>query len=123
MSPRSGEFMASALERLATARAALPAGPAGAVSSAYYAVFYAARAALSERDRYAKTHSGTWHLFHEQFVVTGEFGVDLHSAAAGLQQRREAADYDAATMTQAEAAELIAVAERFVAAVRTLLGD
>lgn len=46
--------MAGARERLASARLALDAD-------------YAARAALSEDDRYAKTHSGTWSLFREVF--------------------------------------------------------
>ena len=121
MSPRSGEFMASAVARLAIARAGLSADPAGAVSAAYYAAFYAARAALSERDRYAKTHGGTWHLFHEQLVVDGAFDPDLYRAAAAMQERREAADYDAARMNEPEAAELIDVAERFVTAVNDLL--
>jgi hypothetical protein len=34
------------------------------VSDAYCAVLYAARAALSERDRHSKTHRGTWAGFH-----------------------------------------------------------
>ena len=36
--------------------------PAVLVSAAYYAMLNAARAALSERGEYAKTHSGTWTL-------------------------------------------------------------
>ncbi|MBW8060794.1 MAG: HEPN domain-containing protein, partial [Solirubrobacterales bacterium] len=32
---------------------------AGAVSIAYYAMLYAARAALSEDDEHARTHGGT----------------------------------------------------------------
>ena len=52
MSPRSEEFMAVARERAALAATALGAGsPGGAVSAAYYAMLYAARAALSEEDR------------------------------------------------------------------------
>lgn len=121
MSPRSEEFMTSAVARLRTARGAGSADPAGAVSAAYYAALYAARAALSERDHYAKTHAGTWHLFREHFVLSGEFDADLYRAAARMQQRREAADYDAATLPEAEAAALIAVAERFVAAIGDLL--
>ncbi|MGH2963249.1 MAG: HEPN domain-containing protein [Solirubrobacterales bacterium] len=64
MSPRSAEFLAEARKRLRTARAALGVrDPAGAVSAAYYAMLYAVRAALSEEDRYAKTHAGTWGEF------------------------------------------------------------
>ena len=51
-----------------------PAGghAATAVSTACYAMLYAARAALSERDRHARSHAGTWGLFREEFVLTGE---------------------------------------------------
>jgi uncharacterized protein (UPF0332 family) len=51
------------------------------VSAAYYAMLYAARAALSEQDRYAKTHSGTWTLFRETFVRDGRFDPALARAA------------------------------------------
>jgi uncharacterized protein (UPF0332 family) len=43
----------------------------GAVSAAYYAMLYAARAALSERDEYARTHRGAWHLFHTGGSISG----------------------------------------------------
>jgi uncharacterized protein (UPF0332 family) len=46
---------------------------ATAISTAYYAMLYAARAALSERDRHARSHAGSWSLFREEFVLTGEF--------------------------------------------------
>jgi integrase len=36
---------------------------------------FAARAALSERDQDAKTHRGTWSLFHQEFVAGGTFTV------------------------------------------------
>src|SRR5687767_3247539 len=72
MSPRSAELLAVARERLEAAGALLERelwGPA--VSDAYYAILYAARAALSERDRNAKTHRGTWTAFSEEFVASG----------------------------------------------------
>ena len=74
MSPRSVEFMDQARDRAVIARVLLAAGhPEGAVSAAYYAMLYAARAALSEGDEYARTHGGTWHLFFERYVTTGAF--------------------------------------------------
>ncbi len=36
-------------------------------------MLYAARAALSEEDLYAKTHSGSWTLFNDAFVRTSRF--------------------------------------------------
>ncbi len=50
MSPRSQEFMDQARDRAALAREALASGHLeGAVSAAYYAMLYGARAALSDR--------------------------------------------------------------------------
>ncbi len=72
MSPRSEELLASAEERLAGARDLLVTGhPETSAAVAYYAMLYAARAALSERGLNAKTHRGTWAIFRESFVATG----------------------------------------------------
>jgi uncharacterized protein (UPF0332 family) len=123
VSPRSEEYLDSAVARLATAQAALSLDPASTVSLAYYAAIYAARGALSERDRYAKTHKGTWHLFSEEFVTAGPFDRKLAGAAASLQRQREAADYDAARLSESDAAAALDIAERFVGAVQAMLTD
>jgi uncharacterized protein (UPF0332 family) len=91
-----------------------------AVSTAYYAMLYAARAALSERDRHARSHTGTWALFREEFVLTGEFDEELAQAAQRAQARREASDYAAESFELSEAEQIVATAERFVAAVEAL---
>jgi uncharacterized protein (UPF0332 family) len=113
--------MASAKVRLELARSAPEVDPAGAISAAYYAMLYAARAALSEQDQYAKTHGGTWHLFHDAFVAPGMFDEELYGLAAGRQRLREAADYDAATPSPEDARAIVRDAERFVAAVEAML--
>ena len=121
MSPRSTELLARAREGLASARVLVAGGHAAtAVSTAYYAMLYAARAALSERDRSARTHAGTWAAFREEFVVTGEFDPGLARDAQRTQARREASDYAAESFELAEASEIVAVAERFVADVEHL---
>ena len=74
-----------------------------ALSGAYYAMLYAIRAALSERDVYAKTHRGAWNEFG-RFVATGEFDGDLVAAAQRVQSQREDADYDAWLVPRDEAA-------------------
>lgn len=123
MSPRSHELMASARECLEGARAQLAAGlPTRAVGEAYYGVLYAARAALSERDLGAKTHTGTWTLFAETFVRAGPFDRELTRFAASLQETREGTDYDARAVSRAEAEAIAERAERFVAAVAEMLG-
>ena len=115
--------MASARERLEHARLSLTAGfLSGAVSSAYYAMLYAARAALSEEELYAKTHSATWSVFNETFVVSGRFDADLASAGQQVQRLREAADYDARVIAQEEADAILVQAEQFVAAIASMLG-
>jgi uncharacterized protein (UPF0332 family) len=124
VSPRSEEFLASANDRLRAAHAALAAGfPSLAVSAAYYAALYAARAALSEEDRYTKTHRGAWNLFGELFVSTGRFDSGVFAAARRIQEFREAADYDAREISREQAHAIIVDGEKFVAAVVELLGS
>lgn len=119
MSPRSQEFMDSARERLTLAATALESSLlGGATSAAYYAMLYAARAALSERDLYAKTHAGTWNLFGETFP---RFDVELLREARGTQRVREGADYDAVAVSPERGAAVVELAQRFVAAIEQML--
>jgi uncharacterized protein (UPF0332 family) len=116
--------MTSARERLRAAQVDLEAGFAGpAVSAAYYAALYAARAALSEEDRNAKTHRGAWSLFGEVFVLTRRFDSALAAAARNIQELREAADYDARAVSGDEAGRIVEVAEQFVDAVAAMLDN
>ncbi len=124
MSPRSEEFMGQARDRLADARAILDtAHPAVVVSTAYYAMLNAARAALSERNEYAKTHSGTWTLFSRVFVSTGEFDQALSALARRAKEAREQGDYEAAPPSAEEATEFVAGAGDFIAAIERLLSQ
>ena len=114
--------MDQARERLRQAQHDLGEGfLAGAVSIAYYAMLYAARAALSEDDEHARTHSGTWHLFHQRFVATGAFDEDLHVLAHRAQRTREQGDYEAVTPEPSEAKAIIEGAADFIAAVERML--
>lgn len=124
MSPRSREFMQQANERLAVARDMIAAGhPTAAVGQAYYAMLYAARAALSERDQHAKTHSRVWTLFAEEFVRSGAVPTDVGGVGQRTQRTREQADYEAEEFDEADARTILTDAERFVAAIRAALGD
>jgi uncharacterized protein (UPF0332 family) len=114
--------MDQARDRVEGARVTLAAGHLEvAVSAAYYAMFYAARAALSERDEYARTHGGTWHLFHERYVTTGAFDEDLHSLAHRAQRAREGGDYEAITPSRADAEKFVAGAADYLAAIEHML--
>jgi uncharacterized protein (UPF0332 family) len=124
VSPRSVEFIEQARDRSQLAREALASGHLeGAVSTAYYAMLYAARAALSEHDEHARRHGGTWNLFYRRFVTSGAFDQDLHSLAQQAQEAREGADYEAKTPPAEEAERYVAGAGEFLAAVERMLGE
>jgi uncharacterized protein (UPF0332 family) len=114
--------MSQAHDRVALARVALGSGHMeGAVSASYYAMLYAARAALSERDEHARTHRGTWHLFRERYVIADVFDQHLYALAQKAQEAREGGDYEAITPSRSDAEAIVAGAGDFVAAVERML--
>lgn len=107
---------------MAAARVLLDARlPENAAAEAYQAMFSAARAALSERDREAKTHRGTWSLFEDMFVRPGAFEERLRTAARNAEELRYDSDYRLGGASQEEAKRALADAEDFVAATRSML--
>lgn len=120
MSPRSSEFLEAARRRLAAAEVAAAEDPSTALSAAYYAMLYGARAALSERGISAKTHRGTWHELRVAFVASGEIDAELAADVQKLQPEREHADYDAWPASAHEAQRAIELAHRFLGAVEEL---
>ena len=114
--------MAQARERLADAQAIQGTAHAPVVASAaYYAMLYAARAALSEHGEFAKTHSGTWTLFSQVFVAPGEFDQALSAMARQAKDAREQGDYEAAPPTAEEADRFVAGAAAFIAEIERVL--
>jgi uncharacterized protein (UPF0332 family) len=120
MSPRSTEFLDAARRRLVAASAVEEEDPSTALSAAYYAMLYAARAALSERDVYTKTHRGLWHELRRVFVETGELDADLVASVQKIQPEREQADYDAWAAPAEDARHAIELAGTFLAAIDEL---
>ena len=120
MSPRSSEFLGAARRRLAAAEVAVNEDPSTALSAAYYAMLYGARAALSERDSSAKTHKGTWHEFRSVFVEDGTIDAELAAEVQKIQPEREQADYDAWSAPAEEAQRAINLADRFLTAIEAL---
>ena len=121
MSPRSSEFLQAARRRLAAAEVAANEDPSTALSAAYYAMLYGARAALSERDSSAKTHKGTWHEFRSAYVESGAIDAGLAAEVQKIQPEREQADYDAWSAPPEEAQRAIELGRRFLAAIEALL--
>jgi uncharacterized protein (UPF0332 family)/predicted nucleotidyltransferase len=120
--PRTREMLDQADEWLRDARLVVDGGGrSGAISISYYAMFYAARAALSERDLVVRSHNGMWHLFRQTYVEGGDFDPQLARAAAATQEPREDADYRAKRFSEEQVRETLELAERFVAAVRELI--
>jgi uncharacterized protein (UPF0332 family) len=123
MSPRTEEFLEQARDRLAAARQALDSQhPTVAVSVAYYAMLYAARATLSEEDANARSHRGIWNLFRIDYVVTDAFDAGLFTLAQHAQVAREGGDYSAVTPAEDEAKRYVDGAGDFIAAVEKMLG-
>ena len=108
---------------LASARRALDDEDAELVANrAYYACFHAARAALAGEGEEPKTHSGTHNRFALLFVATGRVPTETARALPYAAQVRERADYNAFAVTDLRAvSDLLADAERFVAAVRAVV--
>ena len=108
--------MARAHEKLEVAKRLLAEDfYADAVSRAYYAMFYAARALLAERDVYPKTHRGVISQFGLLFVKTGQFEREIFDFFVRAQEDREEADYGVLAEIEAEEVkELIEGAAVFV---------
>jgi uncharacterized protein (UPF0332 family) len=121
VSPRSDELLQAAKRRLAAASVVLDEDPSTALSAAYYAMLYAARAALSERDVSAKTHRGIWHELRRALVDTGELDADLAASVQKIQPEREQADYDAWFAPDEDARKAIDLAQQFLAAIEAVL--
>lgn len=122
MSPRSREFYDRAGERLEGARKNVAQGEyAIAAGAAYYAMLYGARAALSERDLRARTHRGTWNLLRQTLVAEGSLSAELVAEAERMAELREGADYDAVEVEREPAQRAVDSAERFLAALDSLL--
>ena len=121
MKPRSEEYLGEADRFLAAARVLLEAElPENSAAEAYHAMFSAAGAALSELDRDARTHHGTWTLFDRLFIRQDLFDARLRDAARNAEELRYDSDYRLGGATQQEANRVLADAEEFVAAVRAM---
>lgn len=108
--------MERAHEKLEVAKSLFGTGfYSDAVSRAYYAMFYAARALLSAKNIYPKTHRGVISQFGLKFVKEGEFEKEIFDLFARAQEDREEADYGLLSETDDdEAKKIIEGAEKFL---------
>ena len=95
-----------------------------AVSRAYYAMFYCAKAMLLTKGITTKKHASTISLFCEKFVKYGDFPEELASYLIDAFRKRQIGDYDVFVMpTKDEAKDLITKAELFVEEVKKRLEE
>ncbi len=77
------------------------------VSRTYYAMFYAAEAALLSKDLTQSTHTGIHRLFGEHFVKTGIFPASMGKNFSRAFSKRQLGDYDVdLSLTAEEALQL-----------------
>lgn len=94
----------------------------GATNRAYYACFYLAQAALVGVGEEPKTHAGTHTRFRYHFAAGGIISLEIASILTDTFAARQRLDYDALAVTDPRAAsDIVADAERFVAAVRNVV--
>jgi uncharacterized protein (UPF0332 family) len=108
--------LARSREELAAARNLANSGfPRQAISRAYYAAFYAARAALEAAgEPSTKTHSGMRSRFSDLARSNPGIGAGVGRALSQLGTDRAEADYDEPTITIEEANDAIAKAQQVV---------
>ncbi len=95
-----------------------------AASRAYYAVFYAATAALLNEGSEFSKHSGVIASIHQRFVKTGKLTKEQGKELNWLFEIRSVGDYGGtAHVTQIQAERAIQAAESFVSAMKDLLNN
>ena len=119
MSEREVRELASKAERsVVAARRLLEAGDYDfAVSRAYYAMFYVARALLLTRRVRRSKHSGVLAAFASEFVRSGELPAELFALLRDGFEDRGESDYGLAVISEDQARVGIEGAHRFVRAV------
>lgn len=92
------------------------------VSRAYYAMFYAAKAAAVSEGIRASKHSAVVAAFGQLFASTGRLPKHLHAALMAAFRDRQLADYNPSwEPTRQDVDARLAQAEEFVAAVASVL--
>ena len=93
-----------------------------AVSRAYYAMFYVARALLEQKDITPKTHSGLRNQFGLHFIKTGDLPERFAAMLNNAEDLRNLAEYAEERIITREDAEItLREAQEFVAFLADLL--
>ena len=96
----------------------------GAISRAYYAVFYLAQAALAAKDISRSKHSGVIAAFGEHLTKKGVLPEDLHKAFLHLYDSRITSDYGVEDAPSPdETKEALEAARKFTKSLETYLQE
>lgn len=94
-----------------------------AVSRAYYAMFYAAKAALLAEGVDLRRHSSAVTKFRELFVITGRADAEYLRYLGRAQSARERSDYAPFVPLSKEGTEeILNTAGEFIAKIKEILG-
>ena len=94
----------------------------GAVNRLYYALYHAARAALTHRDiEIPKTHSGLIARFGEAFVKPGDIPTSLGRLLNQAEHLRLLSDYSGDQPDPASLPDLVTQAGAFLKVIRALI--
>ncbi|NJE10196.1 HEPN domain-containing protein [Thermococcus sp. MAR1] len=86
-----------------------------AISSAYYSMFYCARALLLSKGIAPKSHAGVHAQLGKEFVKSGEMPARLFTAYSKALNMRHTADYDVfVEYTEKEASDVLKSAREFL---------
>ena len=95
-----------------------------AVSRAYYAMYYAAKAALESIGIETRSHAGVINQFGLHFIKKGQLDSQYGSMLTRAFQARQSSDYDVQVNTvPLEAESVLTNAELFVAKIKELLSN
>jgi uncharacterized protein (UPF0332 family) len=98
--------------------------PGFAVSRAYYAMFYAAEALLLSSGQRYSSHRGVISALGRDYAATGVLDRELHAKLVEAFRLRQAADYaTGGEILAEEAADTLALADRFIAWVEQYLRE
>jgi uncharacterized protein (UPF0332 family) len=116
------ELIEKARRSLAAAERLLADGDADfAISRAYYAMFYAARALLLTKDIRRSKHSGVIAAFNEHFIRNGAVRHELFISLRDAFDDRSEGDYGLVTISMEQGRASVQAAREFVKELGDLL--
>ena len=121
--PEPDQLMRAGEEALRSAKVLCDHGLwADAISRAYYAMIYTARALLASKGLSPKTHRGAVQLLGREFVGAGNFPPELVKSLSAVMAFRDRADYGAREdLTEGDARRTLDAAGAFIDAADEIL--